>query len=94
MDKNGLSQVWVLKALVEFHEENHTVWLCDELCTGTIRQCMDHAATLVPTYRRLELTLNSIAEAWDKIFRQNLSSEWLDGKRKYFYIERLESRRC
>lgn len=91
MVKNQSFEVWALKALVEFDfdEENQTVWRCDELCSGTIRQCMDHAATLVPKYRGWGLSLNSIAEAWDKIFCQNLSREWLDGKREYFFVERV-----
>lgn len=92
MNKSQNVEVWALKALVEFEfdEENQTVWTCDKLCTGSIRQCMDHAATLVPKYRGWGLTIESIATAWDEIFCQNLAHSWLDRKREYFYVERVD----
>lgn len=73
----------------ELDEENQVVWTCDELCSGSLRQCMDHAASLVPKYRGWGLTLNSIAEAWNDIFCQNLKSAWLDAKRENFFVQRV-----
>lgn len=92
INKNQSFELWTLTALVEFdiEEEVQTVWRLDELCSGTLRQCMDHAATLVPKYQGWGLTLNSIAEAWDDIFCQNLSYSWLDKKSEYFYVERID----
>lgn len=93
MNKSQNFEVWVLKVLVEpeLNEDNQVVWNCDELARGTIRQCMDRAASLVPKYRGWGLTIESIAKAWDDIFLKNLSSAWVDAKRENFLVHRVES---
>lgn len=83
--------MWNLVALVEFEfDENHqTVWKDEVLCTGTIRQCMEHALTLVPKYHGWGLGSKWIVEAWENVFRENLDFVWLDRKHEYFYVERV-----
>lgn len=84
--------MWTLIALVDFEIVDgwRQSWISEELHTGTLRQCMECAATLVPKYRGYGLTLDSITKAWDEIFCNNLDSSWLDCKREYFFIKRVE----
>jgi hypothetical protein len=93
MNKSQNFEVWVLKVLVEpeLDEDNQQVWRCHELARGTIRQCMEHAVSLVPKYHGWGLTRQSIAEAWDDIFLKNPSSAWVDSKRENFLVQRVES---
>ena len=83
---------WTLTSLVDFEIADgwQKVWFSRELFTGSLRSCMDYAVTIVPIYPGYRLTLESIVKAWDCIFRENLSSCWLDDKREYFLIKRVE----
>lgn len=57
---------------------------------GTLRQCMDKAASIVPKYHGWGLTLDSICNAWGEIFHQDADGVWLDRKREYFYLSRVK----